>query len=223
VLGAHLDSWGLGTGALDNGCNVALVIDVARQIKRLGIQPRRTIRFALWNGEEQGLYGSWGYVKTHADEMDRHVMASSYDIGSGRINGFFTGGRPELAATVERALEPVRGLGPFTQIDVPIVGTDNYDFMMEGLGNLVANQEDANYGPNYHAATDTFDKVDPRQMRINAAVAAAVTLGFADMDADWPRQTREELEELIEKTDLGDQMKTFGLWDGWLSGKRGRK
>jgi carboxypeptidase Q len=223
VIGAHLDSWGLGTGALDNGCNVALVIDIARQIQRLGLRPRRTIRFALWNGEEQGLHGSWGYVRDHIDELDRHVMASSYDIGSGRINGFFTGGRPEMVKAVEQALIPVSGLGPFIQIDVPIVGTDNYDFMMEGIGNLVGNHESATYGPNYHAATDTFDKVDQRQLRLNAAVVAAVTWGFAEMDVDWPRQTRKQIQSLIDATDLGDQMKTFGMWESWKSGERGRK
>jgi len=223
VIGAHLDSWGLGTGALDNGCNVAMVIDIARQMQRLGLRPRRTIRFALWNGEEQGLYGSFGYMRTHADELDRHVMASSYDIGSGRINGFFTGGRPRLAAAVEQVLAPVDGLGPFTLIDVPIVGTDNYDFMMEGIGNLVGNHEAATYGPNYHAATDTFDKVDQRQLRLNAAIVAAVTWGFAQMDVDWQRQSRQEIQALIDATDLGEQMKTFGLWEPWISGQRGRK
>ncbi len=224
VAGAHLDSWGLGTGALDNGCNVVMLIDLARQIRRLGLQPRRTIRFALWNGEEQGLLGSWGYVKSHQDELDRHVMASSFDIGSGRIVGFFTGGRPPLAAAVDRALDPVRGLGPFTQVDVPIVGTDNYDFMVEGIGNLVANQESANYGPNYHARTDTFDKVDLEQLRLNAAIAGAVIWGFAEMDVDWHRQSRAEIEELIESTTLGDQMKIlFGLWDAWVTGDRGRQ
>jgi len=222
VIGAHLDSWGLGTGALDNGCNVALVIDIARQMQRLGIRPRRTIRFALWNGEEQGLHGSLGYVRSHADEMDRHVMASSYDIGSGAITGFFTGGRPEILRALEPLLDSVQALGPFTQIDVPIVGTDNFDFMMEGVANLVANQASSNYGPNYHASTDTFDRVDQTQLRRNAAIAAAVTLGFAQMEVDWTRQSREELTELIESTDLGQQMKTFGLWSSWESGERGR-
>ncbi len=222
VVGAHLDSWGLGTGALDNGCNVALLIDVARQMKRLGLVPRRTIRFALWNGEEQGLHGSWGYVKSHASELDRHVMAASFDIGSGRVVGFFTGGRPELAAAVERALAPVRGLGPFANVDIPIVGTDNYDFMMEGIGNLVANQESANYGPNYHARSDTFDKVDLVQLRLNAVIAAAVTYGFAQMDVDWARQTRDEIQVLVDSTGLGGDMRTFGLWDGWVAGERGR-
>lgn len=223
VIGAHLDSWELEQGALDNGCNVALVIDLARQIKRLGLKPLRTIRFALFNGEEQGLVGSWGYCKTHADELDRTVMASSYDIGTGRITGFFTGGRPELAAATSKALEPVAGLGPFTQIDVPIVGTDNFDFMMEGVGNLVANQESANYGPNYHAGSDTFDKADLNQLRLNAAIAAAVTYGFATMEVNWKRQTRAEIEALMNATDLAAQMKSFNVWNGWESGKRGRQ
>lgn len=223
VIGAHLDSWELGQGALDNGCNVALVIDLARQMKRLGLKPLRTIRFALFNGEEQGLNGSWGYCKTHADELDHTVMASSYDIGSGRIIGFFTGGRPELATASGKALKPVDGLGPFTQIDAPIVGTDNFDFMMEGVGNLVANQESANYGPNYHAGSDSFDKVDLTQLRLNAAIAAAVTYGFATMEVNWNRQTHSEVEKLVNSTDLGAQMKSFNVWDDWASGKRGRE
>jgi hypothetical protein len=223
VIGAHLDSWELGDGALDNGCNVALVIDLARQMRRLGLVPRRTIRFALFNGEEQGLWGSRGYAETHAGELDRTVMASSYDIGSGRITGFFTGGRPEIAEVLGRALGPVAGLGPFENPDLPVVGTDNYDFMMEGVANLVANQESANYGPNYHARSDTFDKVDPVQLRLNAAIAAAVTWGFANDAIDWGRQSRAEVQQLIDSTDLGEQMKTFGLYESWESGERGRR
>jgi hypothetical protein len=223
VIGAHLDSWGLGTGALDNGCNVALIIDLARQMKRLGIIPRRTIRFALFNGEEQGLNGSRGYTETHADELDGHVMASSFDIGSGRISGFFTNGRTELVDFLEEALVPVNGLGPFTNLNVPIVGTDNFDFMMQGVANLVANQESANYGPNYHAGTDTFDKVDLEQLRLNAAIVAAVTMAFAEGDIDWERHSREQIEELVTGTDLGDQMRTFGMLEDWEKGRRGRK
>ncbi len=223
LIGAHLDSWDLGTGALDNGCNVALVIDLARQIRRLGLKPRRTLRFALFNGEEQGLHGSWGYVRTHAAELDGHVMASSFDMGSGRISGFFTNGRTELIAAVDEALRPVRGLGPFSHPNVPVVGTDNYDFMMEGVANLVAMQEDSNYGPNYHARSDTFDKVDLRQLRLNAAIAAALIWGFSETDVSLRRHTRAEIEELIRRTDLGDQMRAFALWDSWERGVRGRK
>ena len=223
ILGAHLDSWELGTGALDNGCNAALVLDLARQMKTLGLRPRRTVRFALWNGEEQGLEGSFGYVKTHAAELDRHVATLTLDIGSGRVSGFFTGGRPELGGFLDRALKPVAGLGPFVNVPDPVVGTDNYDFMMEGVANLVANQESANYGPNYHARSDTFDKVDQRQLRLNAAVAAAVVWALAQDEASFPRQSRAQVEALVEGTTLKEQMKSFGLWESWTDGSRGRK
>lgn len=223
LIGAHLDSWDLGTGALDNGCNVAMVLDIARQIHALGLKPRRTIRFVLWNGEEQGMVGSWRYAQAHAAELDRHVMASSFDIGSGRLSGFFTNGRPELEAVVTKALLPVAGLGPFTQVAEPVVGTDNYDFMMEGVANLVGNQESANYGPNYHARSDTFDKVDQRQLKQNTAIAAAVTWGFANAEAGWGRQTRAQVQALVDGSTLKAQMIGMDLYELWVSGERGRK
>lgn len=221
VIGAHLDSWDLGTGALDNGANCAMVIDIARQIVRLGLRPARTIRFALWNGEEQNLNGSYGYTLSHAAEMDRHVMASSYDIGTGRITGFFTGGRADMVPVLERALAPVAALGPFTHVNAPIVGTDNYDFMMQGVPNLVANQESANYGPNYHARSDEFGRADLRQLRLNAAVAAAATWGFATQELSLPRQTAAQVDSMVRNTDLPDQMKSFNVYDAWVAGKRG--
>ena len=121
------------------------------------------------------------------------------------------------------ALAFVNGLGPFEHLDDPIVGTDNYDFMMQGVANLVANQESANYGPNYHAGTDTFNRVDLQQLRLNAAIAAAVTYTFANIDGNWPRQTRAEIQTLIDDTDLGDQMRTFNFWNDWVNGIRGRQ
>ncbi len=221
LIGAHLDSWDLGTGALDNGANAMMVLDLARQIRRLGLKPARTIRFALWNGEEQNLNGSYGYTLSHAAEMGKHVMASSYDIGTGRITGFFTGGRVELLPILDRALAPVQGLGPFVQVNVPIVGTDNYDFMMRGVPNLVANQESANYGPNYHARSDEFDKADLRQLRLNGAIAAAVTWAFATLDLSVPHQTAQQVDSMVRNTDLADQMKAFNVYDAWAAGKRG--
>jgi hypothetical protein len=221
VMGAHLDSWDLGTGALDNGANTVLMIDVARQIVRLGLRPARTIRFVLWNGEEQGLNGSLGYTRSHVAEMDRHVVAGSVDIGCGRITGFFTNGRAELVTAVDRYLAPLSGLGPFAQINAPIVGTDNFDFLLQGVPNLVANQEAALYGPNYHARSDELDKCDLRQLRLNAAIVAAVVYGFAEDEARWTRQTRAEVDALVRSTDLGQQMKTFGLLDAWNAGARG--
>jgi hypothetical protein len=223
LFGAHLDSHDLGTGALDNGSNAVMLIDIARQIRRLDLQPKRSIRFALWNGEEQGLYGSWAYVKRHREELDAHVVATSTDIGTGRIIGYFTGGMPELVPLVDRYLKPVAGLGPLEQVDIPLVGTDNFDFMMEGVPNLIANQADANYASNYHAASDTFDKVDQRQLRLNAAITAALIWGFANDDVRAARSTREQVKQLVESTDLEEQMRRFGVWTGWAAGRRGRQ
>lgn len=223
VMGAHLDAFSLGTGANDNGCNVVMMIDIARQMKKLGIRPKRTIRFALWNGEEQGFIGSWKYTRSHLDEMDKHVMACSVDMGSGAITGFFTNGREDLIEPVNRALEPVAGLGPFQQDIMPIVGTDNYDFMMQGVANLVANHDPANYAVNYHARSDTFDKVDHRQLKINAAITAALVYGFADMDVTWKRQSRADIQKIIDKFNLKQQMKFGNFYPLWEDGSRGRK
>lgn len=222
LFGAHLDSFDLGTGALDNGSNVAMLIDVARQIRRLGLVPERTIRFALWNGEEQGLVGSWRYTAQHEEELDAHVVAASFDIGTGAITGFFTNGRPELVPLVDRLLRPVGGLGPFTQVDAPVVGTDNFDFMLQGVPNLIAIQADANYASNYHAESDTFDKVDQRQLKLNSAIAAALIWGFANDDHRLRRHMHDEIVELIESTGLEQQMRNFAVWDGWAAGERGR-
>lgn len=223
IMGAHLDSWDLGAGANDNGCNVSMMIDIARQITALGLKPKRTIRFALWNGEEQGMIGSWKYTERHSLEMKNHVLAGSVDIGSGRIVGFFTNGRPELATEVDKAFAPVSGLGPFVQIDEPVVGTDNYDFMLQGVPNIVANQEPANYGPTYHAESDNFDKVDLPQLRINAAVVAAVIWHFANSDKALPRHSQEQVQQLIDGTSLRVQMDMFNMYPGWANGSRGWK
>ena len=222
LFGAHIDSHDLGTGALDNGVNVVMLINIARQMTRLGLQPERTIRFALWNGEEQGLVGSWKYTVQHEDELDNHVVAASFDIGSGRTTGFFTGAHPELGAMIDSYLAPVAALGPFGHAPVPVVGTDNYDFMMQGVPNIIAIQSDANYASNYHAESDTFDKVDQHQMKLNSAIAAAVIWGFANDAERLPRHSRAELEELIGNTNLEQQMRDFAVWDAWAAGRRGR-
>ena len=224
VIGAHLDSWDLGQGALDNGANVAMLIDIARQISRLGLRPARTIRFVLWNGEEQGLVGSWRYTEEHAGELDRTVLAASFDIGTGNIVGFLTGGRPDILAATGRALEPLAALGPWQHQDVPVVGTDNYDFMLQGVPNLVANQESANYGPNYHAASDTFDKADTVAMRRNARIVAAVTWYWANAEQLPGRQTMAQVEELVQRSDVRAQMRMLGdLRERWDDRTRPRR
>ncbi len=223
VLGAHLDSWELGTGALDNGVNCALVIEAARAIAA-GPRPRRTVRFVLFTGEEQGLLGSRGYVALHRGEMDRHVAAVVHDIGDGRIIGYYDNGRPDLARGLSAALSPVAGWGSGGISDEALLGTDNFDFLLEGVPNLVANQEAEKYLPEYHAQSDTFDKVDLREARMNAAIAAATVAGIANAPALLgARQSREEIGKVLEKSGIAEQMRTYGLWADWEKGLRGRK
>ncbi|MBV8756461.1 MAG: M28 family peptidase [Deltaproteobacteria bacterium] len=226
VIGAHLDSWDLGRGALDDGCNVALVIDIARQLAALatdGQRPRRTIRFVLYTGEELGLYGSWLDAHNHRADLDKIDAMIEYDIGTGRTLGFSLGGRSDLEAGVTRALAPVAGLGPFTHTADAFVGTDNYDYLLEGVPNLVANQDGAPYLADYHAESDTLDKVDARELKLNSVIAGVLVWGLAeDPKRLGARQSRREIEALVKATGLDVQMRTFGLWNDFAAGRRGR-
>lgn len=224
ILGAHLDSWDLGTGALDNGCNAALVIEAARALKATGFRPRRTIRFVLFSGEEQGLLGSWAYVKSHRAELDKIRAVIIFDSGVGRVTGYSLGGRSDFAAAVREVLKPLDSWDSSRLTTDAQTGTDHFDFMIEGLPTLVANQEEANYLPNYHAASDTFDKVDIRELKLNTAIAALTAWGLADRSAPLgKRLSRTELETLMKETGLDQQMKSMGYWSDWEKGTRGRQ
>ena len=224
LIGAHLDSWELGTGALDNGCNAALVIDALRAIKAAGVRPKRSIRFALFSGEEQGMLGSWAYTAQHKAELDRALMAIIFDEGTGPATGFSLGGRNDLRPAIQSLLAPYAQWGVTMLTDDAPVGTDNFDFLLEGVPNLIANQQEANYIANYHATSDTFDKVDLPQLKKHVALAAGVAVAIADApQRPGPRQTRAQIEALMGPTHLEEQMKIFGMWDDWSSGKRGRK
>jgi Zn-dependent M28 family amino/carboxypeptidase len=224
VLGAHLDSWELGTGALDNGCNAALVIEAARAIKASGLLPRRTIRFILFSGEEQGMIGSFGYVQAHRAEMDKYRGMVVFDTGIGRVTGYSLGGRHDTEAGIREVLKPFAGWDAdnFTY-DAPI-GTDNFDFLLEGVPTFMANQEIANYLLNYHAASDTLDKVDLRELKLNTVLGAVTAWGIADRaEPIGKRLSRAEMETLMKESGLDADMKTQGYWDAWQSGARGRK
>lgn len=223
LLGAHLDSWELGTGALDDGCNAALVIDAARVLRATGSVPRRSIRFVLFTGEEQGMLGSWAYARAHRDEMDHMIGAVIFDSGDGRVTGYSLGGRSDTLAAVREALEPVRQLG-VTDFTLDAEGdTDNFDFLLEGVPTLVANQDPASYMVNYHAFSDTYDKVDIAALKKQVAIAALTAYALAnDERRIGSRQTRAEIDALLKKTGLEQQMKTQGLWSEWLDGERGR-
>ena len=223
VLGAHLDSWELGTGALDNGCNAALVIDALRAIKASGLRPRRSIRFILFSGEEEGLMGSYAYVVAHHGELDKAAGVVVFDAGIGRTTGFSLGGRKDVVSAATNLVAPLKQFDATTLTTDATWGTDNFDFMLEGVPTLVANQEEANYLINYHAMSDTFDKVDLPQLKKHVAEAAAVTFAIADApDKLGPRLNRAQVEQTMRETHLDEQLKTFGIWKQWESGKRGR-
>lgn len=224
ILAAHLDSWELGAGALDDGCNAAMVIEAARALKATGLLPRRTIRFILFSGEEQGTIGSREYVKAHRDEMGKIRAMIAYDAGIGRVTGYSLGGRRDIEAPLSEILKPLESWGANNHTYDASFGTDNFDFLLEGVPTLVANQEEANYLPNYHAASDTFDKVDIRELKLHTALAALTAWGIADRtEPIGKRLSRAELDALVKETSLDLQMKTLGYWDAWQSGARGRK
>lgn len=213
LFGAHLDSWDLGTGALDNGVNSAAVIDVARSIKASGVRPRRTMRFILFTGEEQGMIGSRAYVREHMSEMPNVALMMTADIGSGKALGYFLNGREELRKGAEAG-------GLKENAPDALDGTDNFDFILAGVPNLVVNQDPSPYFAEYHAESDTFDKVDQAQARENAAAEGKVLMYFANADEKFPQQTRAEVGKLLADRQLVDQMKAFAQWDEWEKGTR---
>jgi len=224
ILGAHLDSWELGTGALDNGCNAALVIEAARAIKATGLLPRRTIRFVLFSGEEQGTIGSFEYVKAHRAELDKIRAMIAFDSGIGRVTGYSLGGRRDIDAGVRAILQLLESWGANNHTYDASFGTDNFDFLLEGVPTLVANQEEANYLSNYHAASDTLDKVDMRELKLHTVIAALTAWGIADRTEPLgKRLSRSEIEAQMKETGLDQQMKALGYWEAWQSGARGRK
>jgi carboxypeptidase Q len=224
ILGAHLDSWDLGTGALDNGCNAALVIEAARAIKATGLLPRRTIRFVLFSGEEQGMYGSWQYVLAHRAELDKVRGVVVFDSGVGRVTGYSLTGRGDVEDGVREILKPLASWDVNHHTLEGDIGTDNWDFFLEGVPTLVAEQEEANYLPNYHAASDTFDKVDIRELKINTALAAVTAWGIADRaEPLGKRLSRTEIRRLLKETHLDEKMERLGYWEPWEKGTRGRK
>jgi carboxypeptidase Q len=154
--------------------------------------------------------------------MDKHNAVVIFDIGTGRTNGFFLNGREDLRPSLDKMLAAIPGFdlahNPLDALD----GTDNLDFLLSGVPNLVANQDAAPYLPNYHAESDTFDKVDARELRANAAIATGLVWALAeDPERFGRRQTQKEVRKLLTDTKLDVQMKTFAQWDDFQAGKRG--
>ena len=188
LIGAHLDSWDLGTGATDNAAGAAAVIEAARLLAAANARPRRTIRFVLFSGEEQGLLGSKAYVDRHRAELPLHSAVFIVDTGSGRIDGLALQGRAEVEGVMRRVLEPVVPLG-VVDTDLRLEwGSDHLPFDEAGVPAFCFEQVQHDYSRNHHSEADTSDKVKPKELQQAAVVLALTAYRTAELPGLLPRR-----------------------------------
>jgi carboxypeptidase Q len=187
IVSGHLDSWDLGTGAIDDGAGVVVSMEVIHLLKQLGIHPKRTVRFIAWMDEEQGAEGAETYAKEHANDLLNHVAALESDTGAGHPVGFRFVGKPELEEwmrPVAQALEPI---GASTVSYSREVGTDVDPLNEKGVPGFSPAQDSRFYFNYHHTAADTFDKVDAHELNENAAVMTVLAYALADSTDTAPR------------------------------------
>jgi len=204
MLGGHLDSWHAATGATDNGIGCSIMMEAARLIIATGVKPRRTIRVALWSGEEEGLLGSLAYVKQHfgtaETPMPEWFKLDAYlniDSGTGRTRGAGVFGPPEAAAV----LRPV--LAQFTDWGVAgaastnsraVGGTDSTSFNNAGLPGIGMSQDPIEYGSmTHHTNLDTYERIIPEDVKQDAAIIAAELWHLAMRDEMLPRFAKDKM------------------------------
>jgi carboxypeptidase Q len=187
ILGAHLDSWDLGTGVTDNGAGSTVVLEAARVLARSGLKPRRTIRFILFGGEEQGLIGSRAYAAAHASQADSVQAVLVIDNGTGRIVGQALQGRADLQGTWQALLAPVAHLGAATLRDAIKSGTDHLAFAFYGIPAFNFDQDPRGYFHTHHSESDTFDKAVGADLAQASAVMAVTAYELANLPELLPR------------------------------------
>ena len=187
LLGAHLDSWDLAGGATDNASGSIAVLEAARILRASGVRPRRTIRFALFSGEEQGLYGSAKYAASHAADLPNYQAVLVLDNGTGRITGMALQGRDDLHDAWRALFHPIAALGPFTVRSGTKGGTDHLSFVRHGVPGFNFDQAPRGYDHTHHSQIDSFDHAVVRDVRQAATVMAAVAFQLANLPALLPR------------------------------------
>jgi hypothetical protein len=198
MLGGHLDSWQSATGATDNAIGCAVMMEAARVLKVLGVQPRRTIRVALWSGEEQGLLGSQAYIRRHfgsAEEpLPDHGRLSAYlnlDGGTGRTRGATVFGPPAAAAVIREALAPFQDLGVLGASATTrrtIGSTDSSSFNAAGLPGINFMQDPIQYdAATHHTNLDTYERILEEDAKTSAIVIAGTLYELAMRDDLLPR------------------------------------
>ncbi len=198
MIGAHFDSWHTGTGATDNGASSAVMMEAMRLIKATGLKPRRTIRLALWTGEEQGLLGSRAYVKQHfADPTDmkvkpEHGKLSVYlnmDNGGGAFRGVYLQGNEAAAPVFESWMKPFANIGMQTLTIRPTSGTDHLAFDAVGLPGFQFIQDPLEYSTRtHHTNLDVYERAIAQDLIQNAIVIASFAYEAATRDALFPRK-----------------------------------
>jgi len=200
MVGAHFDSWHSGTGTTDNGAGSAVMIEVMRILKALNLRLDRTVRIALWGGEEQGLLGSRAYVKAHfADPVTlqvrpEHAKLSGYfnlDNGSGRIRGVYLQGHEAMRPLFEQWLAPFHDLGAATLTIRNTGGTDHLSFTRIGLPGFQFIQDPLDYETTtHHTSADTYDHAVAADLMQASAIIASVVYHAANRAEPLPRRAR---------------------------------
>jgi carboxypeptidase Q len=204
MLGGHLDSWHSATGATDNAIGCAIMMEAARILKSLGVQPRRTIRVALWSGEEEGLLGSQAYVKEHfgsfeepKPEFNKLVAYFNVDSGTGRIRGANVFGPPQDADILREVLLPFADLGIAGAIPSKnrrSGGTDSSSFSQAGLSGIGLGQDPIEYFTDtWHTNLDTYERIIEDDVKKDAIVVAASIYQLAMRDDMMPRFTAADM------------------------------
>jgi carboxypeptidase Q len=185
VLGAHLDSWDLGTGTTDNGTGSMVVLEAARALEKLGLHPRRTIRFALFSGEEQGLNGSRAYVAAHGTDLPKISAALIHDTGTGRVISISLMRNYQAAEIMEKVVAP---LGLLELSQRWMTGSDHASFEQAGVPGFFCVQDAAQYFETHHSQADTFDQAHEADLVEGAQVMAAVAYNIAQLPELLPHK-----------------------------------
>ncbi|HET7696540.1 MAG TPA: M20/M25/M40 family metallo-hydrolase [Vicinamibacterales bacterium] len=212
LLGAHLDSWDLGTGAQDNGTGVVMVLEAARAIASLDKPPRRSIRFALWAAEEPGPPGSAMFIKRHANDLQNCIAVLNTDNGAGRPRGWYVNGRNDLRAAMRPISARLRDLRADGLSMDASCGSDECPFLLEGIPALKLWVDTTQYRQVHHQASDTFDKVDATSFRAGGAVVAMTTYTIANQPSRLAPHIGQDTVRQILRTAKLDVELMYSLW-----------
>jgi carboxypeptidase Q len=185
VVSGHLDSWDLGTGAIDDGAGIVVSMEAIQLLKQLGIRPKRTVRFIAWMDEEQGGSGAQTYAQEHSAEMANHIGALESDLGADHPTGITYAGPAALGDYLRPVAQILDAIGASTLTHGEEAGEDVS--FLKGVPGFTPTQDSRFYFNYHHTAADTFDKVDPQHLGENAAVMAVVAYALADASTPAPR------------------------------------